>query len=90
MHLSEERARNIAHKVWMALKNSPALKLVSPEQALSNIKDTLSFYQSRGGEIDQKVRAKINSLKRGVSPGSPEWEVLYRQYAEEEAKKLGF
>ncbi len=31
---------------------------------------------------------KIASLSRTVLPGSREWDVLYRQYAEEERRKL--
>jgi hypothetical protein len=38
-------------------------------------------------EIDAVVRKKIESLSRRVVPGSREWEILYRQYTEEERRK---
>jgi len=41
----------------------------------------------RDEEIDAAVRRKIQSLSRKVVPGSNEWDVLYRQYAEEERRR---
>ena len=35
------------------------------------------------------VRSKIASLKRGVIEGSPEWNILFRRYREEELRKKG-
>ena len=43
--------------------------------------------QGRDDEIDAAVRRKIGSLSRKVVPGSREWDVLYRQYAEEERRR---
>jgi hypothetical protein len=38
--------------------------------------------------VDKKVREKIASIKRGVSEGTGEWEILYRQYYNEEIDKM--
>jgi hypothetical protein len=37
--------------------------------------------------IDALARKKIASLSRDVPLGSPEWDVLYRKYYEEESRK---
>jgi hypothetical protein len=41
------------------------------------------------GDIDENIRAKITSIKRGVSEGSPEWNVLYKKYFQEEMSRRG-
>jgi hypothetical protein len=40
-------------------------------------------------DIDQKARDKVASLKRNVMEGTPEWDVMYRKYYEEERGKRG-
>ena len=40
-------------------------------------------------ELDAKARSKVSSLKRGVVEGSPEWDILYKKYYEEEVGKRG-
>ena len=39
--------------------------------------------------LDARVRRKIESLSRRVPEGSAEWNILYRQYLDEEKQKLG-
>lgn len=39
--------------------------------------------------MDEEVRRKISSQKKGILEGSNEWEILYRKYYQEELKKLG-
>ena len=38
--------------------------------------------------IDRRVRHKISSQKRDIPEGGQEWEVLYRQYYQEEMDKV--
>jgi uncharacterized protein len=42
------------------------------------------------GDIDQNVRDKIQNLKRGVHEGSPEWQILYKKYLQEEMSRKGY
>ena len=42
------------------------------------------------GDIDQNVREKINSLKRGVMEGTSEWNIMYKKYFQEEMSRRGF
>ena len=37
----------------------------------------------------KKAKKMVASLKRGVVEGSPEWDVMYRKYFEEELNKRG-
>jgi len=38
--------------------------------------------------MDETVRRKIESQKRLIPEGSPEWELLYRKYYDEELSKV--
>ncbi len=41
------------------------------------------------GDIDENIRQKINSLKRGVMEGTAEWTILYKKYFQEEMSRRG-
>jgi hypothetical protein len=62
----------------------------SERAALAESKRVLTEYFQRDDKIDELVRRKIASLSRRVVPGSAEWDVLYRRYFEEEARKYKF
>ena len=55
---------------------------------LQEIKTVLAEFLQVDDLLDAKVRRKIASLSRRVPEGSAEWDVLYRQYFEEEKRKL--
>jgi uncharacterized protein len=40
-------------------------------------------------KIDQAARLKISSQRRIIVEGTPEWNILYRKYYNEEVKRLG-
>ena len=52
-------------------------------------KKGLNQFVNTVDEIDKKVQAKIASLKRGVPEGTPEWDILYGKYFEEEIQRHG-
>ncbi len=90
MKLSEDRVSHLAHLVCNGLYNEDLVDYDSDEAALKLIKKTITHYLSLDDKIDDAVRAKIATLKRGVFEGSHEWEVMYRKYYEEEAQKKHF
>jgi len=65
-------------------------EVVSERAALVESKRVLAEHFQRDDKIDELVRRKIASLSRQVVPGSTEWDVLYRRYFEEEARKRKF
>ena len=65
-------------------------EVVSERAALAESKRVLAEHFQRDDKIDELVRRKIASLSRQVVPGSTEWDVLYRRYFEEEARKRKF
>lgn len=51
------------------------------------VKKGFIFFLQREEAVDKKVREKISSIKRGVPEGSTEWDILYRQYYNDEISK---
>jgi hypothetical protein len=52
-------------------------------------KRAISKFVTEFAEIDSKVRGMVASLKRNVPEGSPEWDVMYNKYFEEEMRRRG-
>ena len=87
---SEGRLSALAHLVLEAVKKGTEVAdLRTDRLVLTEIKAALSDFFNVDDAIDAKVRRKIASLSRRVPEGSGEWDVLYRQYLEEERRKLG-
>lgn len=89
MILSEDRQSHWAHLITDAVWNDDLVDYVDEDQALRATKVAISAFVKQESDIDTHARAKVASLKRGVLEGTPEWEVLYRKYYEEERGRRG-
>jgi hypothetical protein len=87
MKFSEARLSYLAHQIVTALRKEGLADVENERLALHDIKQALEGQHERAGRLDEIVRNKIASLSRKVPPGSPEWDVLYRRYMEEEQRK---
>lgn len=87
MNYSEDRIKNLALKIHDRLYLDEDVDYTDEDEALACIKKTMIGFFTLEDKIDDFVRQKIQSLKKNVSPGSPEWEILYRKYFEEELGK---
>ncbi len=87
MEFSEGRKSFLAHKILEMLEKEGLAQIRNHRLALNEIKRVLEQDHKIDEQIDALVRRKIASLSRRVIPGSREWEVLYRQYYEEELRK---
>ena len=88
MRLSEARLSHLAQLLLQAAAEGNLAPPRNTRRFLNEVKRVLA--QGPGGrdeEIDAAVRRKIQSLSRKVVPGSSEWDLLYRQYAEEERRR---
>jgi hypothetical protein len=86
--LSDNRINALARLVLRVLATEG--EVVSERAALAESKRLLADHFQRDDKIDEIVRRKIASLSRRVVAGSTEWDVLYRRYFEEEARKRKF
>lgn len=89
MILSEERQTHWAHLLTDAIWNDDMVDYTDEDQALRLAKLAIKEFVNEDNAIDKRAREKVASLKRGVVEGSPEWEILYKKYYEEERKKNG-
>ena len=89
MILSEERVSHLARLVVDGIWNDDLVDYTDDDAALRAGKKGLNQFVKDVEEIDKKVQSKIASLKRGVAEGTPEWDVLYGKYFEEEMQRHG-
>lgn len=89
MILSEERQSHWAHLLTDSIWNDDMVDYTDEDQALRLAKVAIKEFVAEDTAIDRRAREKVASLKRGVVEGSPEWEILYKKYYEEEKKKNG-
>ena len=88
MRFSEARLSYLAHQIVNTLRQEGLADVEHERHVLAEIKRVLEQEHEADARIDAIVRRKIASLSRNVPPGSREWDVLYRQYFAEEARKL--
>lgn len=89
MILSEDRQSHWAHLITDAVYNDDLVDFSDDDMALRATKKAILEFVKEDQDIDAKARAKVASLKRGVIEGSPEWDILFRKYYEEERGKRG-
>ncbi len=89
MILSEERQNRLAHVVTDGLWGDDLLDFTDDDQAIRAAKKAMAEFVVQLGDMDQVVRRKLQSLKRGVQEGSSEWDILYKKYLQEELIRRG-
>jgi len=88
--LSREKANKLAHGVTDALAAMEAVEFQQDRNSVRlEVKRLLEELLKAEAELDQKARQKIESQRRTIMEGTPEWDILYRKYYAEEIKKLG-
>ena len=87
--ISEERRMHWARLLVNQLWEDDLVDYTDDEQALHVARRAINKYCEEEDNIDQTVRQKLLSLKRGVVEGSTEWDTLHRKYYEEELGRRG-
>ena len=90
MMLSDDK---ISHTTHVLLKGLLENKLIVPKveesEVRREIKKTIVNELKVGEDINETVTKKLLSFSKKLVEGSPEWEVLYRKFYEEEEVKKG-
>ncbi len=88
MRLGEDRISHISHLILnMLVQDRHVELLLSEERLLREIKRTITEELKFEDEADDAARRMIQSLSRKVPEGSPEWDVLYRKYRNDEMRR---
>ncbi|MGC2209121.1 MAG: DUF507 family protein [Candidatus Korobacteraceae bacterium] len=90
MRLSREKLNKLASsttEMLAGLKNLDFLEGYDDiRQEVRRILEDLLAGEER---LDKAARLKIESQRRIIPEGTPEWNILYHKYYNEEVKKLG-
>lgn len=89
MKLSEARILFLAREALARMRDEGLVEIPNFAVALRHGREILTEVGEQGDAVDAVVRRKIASLKRGVIEGTPEWNILFRRYRDEELRKKG-
>jgi len=79
----------MALAVVKALEGKSGITVRDRGTAVRTVAAQLRAAFQEDSSLDRAVRARIASLSRRVPEGSREWDILYRQYAEELSRRKG-
>ncbi len=90
MKLSRDKITDISHKLIVALKKSRDLRMKKDQNdaRLEIVKAFTEILQVEE-KADRASRDKVRTIKRDISEGSEEWDILQKRYYAEELKKFG-
>jgi len=90
MMLSDDKITHTTHMLLKGLMEKNLITLKEDDSLLRReIKRTIINELKVGEDIDAEVRKKLQSYTKKLVEGSPEWEVLYKKFFEEEDTKKG-
>ena len=89
MILSEDRQTHVAHIIVDGIWKDDLVEYSDEDEVIREAKRVVIEYVKRETSIDESVRQKIVSLKKGVLEGSREFDLLYKKYYEEEQTRRG-
>jgi hypothetical protein len=90
MRLSREKLNKLASastEQLAALKNVEFLE--GYDDIRQEVRRILEDLLANEEKLDKAARLKIESQRRIIPEGTPEWNILYHKYYNEEVKKLG-
>jgi hypothetical protein len=90
MRLSDDKISHISHVVLKGLLDKKAIIALTEEGGIRReIKRVIIRGLKIAGDIDESVTKKLRSYSKKIYEGSPEWDVLYQKFFEEESAKKG-
>ena len=89
MRLGHERCVHLSHLLINALEDDDRVEFLRDTNDIRlKALHILESEMAREEELEEGIRRKIASQRREIPEGSPEWEVLFRKYYEDEMKKV--
>ena len=88
MRLRDEKINHLSHLILNGLLKNDITSLLDDEiKAIKEIKRCIIRELMIDEEIDEFVSEKLHSYSRRIPEGSPEWEVMYKKFFQEEMGK---
>lgn len=90
MRLSDEKISHLSHLIYKGLLDKGAITPLADDNLVRReIKRAIAEEVKVAKDIDVSVQQKLRSYSKKIYEGSPEWEVLYQKFFDEEAAKKG-
>lgn len=88
MILSEERISHLSHLILKRIKATSGVRLLQEEERMvGEIQHIMISELKLDEQIDQMARERLGSYSRRIPEGSPEWDILYKKFFDEELKR---
>lgn len=87
--ISEEKMSHVMHLMLDGLERAGIARFTKKDEALREAKKVGNRYLVSLKEADEAARKRISSQKNAPPEFSPQFQVLYQKYHEEEIKKRG-
>jgi len=88
MRLSHDKIIHLSHQIIDALENDKEVELKEEKNKVRNeIVRIIIQELKRDEELEAQARQRIRAMQKDIPEGSPEWDVLFRKYYEEEVEK---
>jgi hypothetical protein len=89
VRLNHERCVHLSHLFVNALEDDESVEFLRDANDVRlKMLQILESELLKEDELEEAIRRKIASQKRDVPEGSPEWDLLFRKYYEDELKKV--
>ncbi len=89
MILSEDRQTHIAHVIVDGIWNDDLVEYPNEDEVIREAKRVVIEFVKRETSVDETVRQKIATLKKGVLDGTREFDLIYKKYYDEEQTRRG-
>jgi hypothetical protein len=90
MRLSREKLNKLASSSTEQLANIKDVDFLEGyDDIRQEMRKILEDLLANEEKLDKAARLKIESQRRIIPEGTPEWNILYHKYYNEEVKKLG-
>ncbi|MCB9025941.1 MAG: DUF507 family protein [Bdellovibrionaceae bacterium] len=87
--ITDERLSHLASVIVDGIWKEDLVDFTDDDLAMRLAKRAAAKFAEEMKDVDRKAKATVASLKRNVVEGSPEWDVLYKKYYEEEMQRRG-
>ena len=85
--ISEDRQTHLAHVIVDGIWKDDLVDFTADDIAMRSANKAVAAFAKALRDVDKKAEERVLSLKRGIPEGSPEWDVLYNKYFEEEMSR---
>ncbi len=88
--ISEEKMIHIVHLMIDGIYHDDLVDYSNEDEALKEAKKVCVQWVAGITAVTDIVKKRISSQKNAPMESSPQWDILFNKYTEEEMKKKGF